>query len=59
MPIKLSRTIDPVADAPEIKTPIKLAEITLPGPIMRARRVVGHAGLVVAAERPCRRRSNR
>ena len=24
---------DPVADAPEMKTPIKLAEITLPGPI--------------------------
>ena len=33
VPIKLSRTMTPVAEAPEIKIPIKLAEMTLPGPI--------------------------
>ena len=33
VPIKLSRTMTPVAVAPEIKMPIRLAEMTLPGPI--------------------------
>ena len=33
VPIRLSRTMTPVARGPEIKIPIKLAEMTLPGPI--------------------------
>ena len=33
VPIRLPITVTSVAVAPEIKTPIRLAEITLPGPI--------------------------
>ena len=58
VPIRLSLTMTAVAAAPEIKTPIRLAEITLPGPIScPASSSPRRPGRCPAP--PCRRKSGR